>query len=91
MVFCKSIPGHARGQGVFDVFYDATKNDNIDWTKCIAICGNGGKAITGKNNGLMIKLKDLMPRVEWTHCFLHTHALATKIMPGISKKFFVKL
>lgn len=83
MLFCKTVPGHATGQCLFDVFYEATRNyTNIDWTKCIAVCSDGAKAITGKNSGLMKILKDrLIPRAEWTHCFLHRHALVAKNMP----------
>ncbi|XP_067137351.1 zinc finger BED domain-containing protein 5-like [Centruroides vittatus] len=77
------LPDHAIGQCLFDVFYEATRNyTNIDWTKCIAVCSDGARAITGKNSGLMKILRDrLIPRAEWTHCFLHRHALVTKNMP----------
>ncbi|XP_067127064.1 SCAN domain-containing protein 3-like [Centruroides vittatus] len=84
MLFCKTVPGHATGQCLFDVFYEATRNyTNIDWTKCIAVCSDGAKVITGKNSELMKMLRDclIIPRVEWMHCFLHRHALVTKNMP----------
>ncbi|XP_067122519.1 zinc finger BED domain-containing protein 5-like [Centruroides vittatus] len=83
VLFCKTVPGHATRQCLFDVFYEATRNyTNIDWTKCIAVCSDDAKAITGKNSGLMKILRDrLIPRAEWTHCFLHRHALVTKNMP----------
>jgi hypothetical protein len=45
------------------------------------MCSDGARAITGKNSGLIVKLKELMPHIEWTYCFLHRHALATKQMP----------
>lgn len=83
MLFCKTVPGHATGKCLFDIFYEATRNyTTIDWTKCIAVCSDGAKAITGKNSGLIKILKErLTPRAEWTHCFLHRHALASKNMP----------
>ncbi|XP_067136334.1 zinc finger BED domain-containing protein 5-like [Centruroides vittatus] len=64
MLFCKTVPGHTTGQCLFDVFYEAMRNyTNIDWTKCIAVCSDGAKAITGKNSGLMKILRDrLIPR-----------------------------
>ncbi|XP_067129854.1 zinc finger BED domain-containing protein 5-like [Centruroides vittatus] len=87
MLFCKTVPGHATGQCLFDVFYEATrKYTNIDWTKCIAVCSDGAKAITGKNSGLMKILSYcLIPRTEWTYCFLHRHALVTKKYAGKSQ------
>ncbi|XP_025418323.1 protein FAM200A-like [Sipha flava] len=78
MLFCKSIPGHTTGQGLFELFIETTKNENLDWNKCISVYSDGAKAITGKNSGLIVKLKELMPHIEWTHCFLHRHALAAK-------------
>jgi len=45
---------------------------------CILICSDHAKAITGKNNGLVIKPNELMPHMEWTYCFLHKHALVAK-------------
>jgi len=78
MLFCKSIPGHATGQGLFELFIETTKNEHLDWNKCISVCSDGARAITGKNSGLLIKLKELMPHIQWTHCFLHRHALAAK-------------
>ncbi|XP_067132339.1 zinc finger BED domain-containing protein 5-like [Centruroides vittatus] len=83
MLFCKTVQSHATGQCLFDVFYEATRNyTNIDWTKCIAVCSDDAKTITGKNSGSMKILRDrLIPRVEWTHCFLHRRTLVTKNMP----------
>lgn len=81
ILFCKSIPGRATGQGLFEVFIESTKNEKLDWKKCIAVCSDDAKAITGKNGGLIVKLKEIMPHMEWTHCFLHRHALAAKKMP----------
>lgn len=81
MLFCKSIPGHATGQGLFELFIETTKNEHLDWNKCISVCSDGARAITGKNSGLMVKLKELMSHIEWIHCFLHRLALAAKKMP----------
>lgn len=36
---------------------------------------------TGKNSGLIVKLKELMSHIEWTHCLLHRHELVAKKMP----------
>lgn len=57
----------------------------MDWTKCIAMHSDGAKAIIGKNSGLVVKLKDLMPKTEWTHCFLHRH----KKNAGQFEKYFL--
>lgn len=50
MLFCKTIPGNRPMSFRFN---EANRIFNVDWTKCIAICIDGAKAIIGKNSGLM--------------------------------------
>lgn len=41
------------------------KTENLDSKKCIAVCSDGANmAITGKNGGLIIKLKEIMPQLK---------------------------
>jgi hypothetical protein len=42
------------------------------------VFSGGTRVIIGKNSGLIVKLKELMPHIEWTNCFLHRHALTAK-------------
>ena len=35
MLFCISIPGHATGQGLFELFIETTKNENLDRNMCV--------------------------------------------------------
>ncbi|CAH1101546.1 unnamed protein product [Psylliodes chrysocephalus] len=65
----------------FEADDKSTCDYDIDWKKCIAICSDGAKAMTGKNSGLIVKLKLIMPNISWTHCFLHQEALAAKVVP----------
>ncbi|XP_039967981.1 uncharacterized protein LOC120779689 isoform X2 [Bactrocera tryoni] len=46
--------------------------------------------MTGKNSGLIAKLKSIIPNISWTHCSLHRQALAAKVKlckPGYSESF----
>jgi hypothetical protein len=81
VLFCKSLPDHATGESLFKVFIEATEPFEIDWNKCISICSDGARALSGKNSGLIARLKTLMPNANWVHCFLHRQALAAKGMP----------
>ncbi|KAF2891503.1 hypothetical protein ILUMI_14670 [Ignelater luminosus] len=51
----------------YDLFLDSIRDYEIDWTKCIAICSDGAKAMTGNKSGLVAKLKSRMPNVTWIH------------------------
>ncbi|XP_023210685.1 zinc finger BED domain-containing protein 5-like [Centruroides sculpturatus] len=82
ILFCKALSSNTTGQCLYDIFLESTRNYKIDWTKCIAICSDGAKAMTGQKSGLVAKLKSIMPNVSWTHCFLHRHALVAKVLPS---------
>lgn len=50
MLFCKSTPGRTIGNGLFKFFLIQHKTKPWIFDKCIAICINGAKAITDKDN-----------------------------------------
>lgn len=81
ILFCKALSANTTGQCIYDLFLESTRDYEIDWTKCIAICSDGAKAMTGNKSGLVAKLKSVMPNVTWIHCFLHRQALASKVLP----------
>lgn len=82
LLFCKALPANTTGQCLYDMFLESTRDYEIDWTKCIAICSDGAKSMTGNKSGLVAKLKSIMPNVSWTHCFLHRQALAATVLPS---------
>ncbi|XP_063241704.1 zinc finger BED domain-containing protein 5-like isoform X1 [Bacillus rossius redtenbacheri] len=81
ILFCKPLPDHATGEEMYKLFISATASLNIDWKKCVSICSDGAKALTGKKSGFVKLLMAIMPKAVWVHCFLHRQALASKNMP----------
>ncbi|CAH2101121.1 unnamed protein product [Euphydryas editha] len=62
ILFCRALPTNTTGQCLHNMFLEATQNMNIDWEKkCIAICSDGAKAMTGANSGLIARLKEQRP------------------------------
>ena len=80
MLFCKALPLHTKGEDIFqclDTFFNEHK---IPWDKCAGICTDGAAANTGVNCGVVKRVKDKVPGITWTHCFLHRQALAAKAL-----------
>ncbi|KAF2882264.1 hypothetical protein ILUMI_23908 [Ignelater luminosus] len=82
ILFCKALFVNTTGQCMYDLFLESTRDYEIVWTKCIAICSDGAKAMTGNKSGLVAKLKSIMSNVTWIHCFHHRQALVSKILPS---------
>ena len=53
-----------------------------DWKKYVGFCSDGDRVLTGRQSGVVAKVKDVAPDVTFTHCFIHREALATKGMPS---------
>ncbi|CAH1115878.1 unnamed protein product [Psylliodes chrysocephalus] len=45
------------------------------------VSSDGARALSGKNSGLIARLKTLIPNANWVHYFLLRQALAAKEMP----------
>ncbi|XP_018563674.1 SCAN domain-containing protein 3-like [Anoplophora glabripennis] len=61
ILFCKALPTNTTGQCLYNMFLEATQNFHIDWSKkCIAICSDGAKAMTGSKSGFITRLKALI-------------------------------
>jgi len=67
--FCKALPANTTGECLYSLFVESTCDFNINWTKCIRLCTDDAKAMTGKKSGFVTRLKNLMPNAEWIHCF----------------------
>lgn len=54
--------------------------------KCVGICTDGAKAITGNHSGVVTHVEAVSPCAAWVHCSIHREALATKGMLGHLKE-----
>ncbi len=56
------------------------RSNEINWRDCFGVCTNGAAAMTGRQSGVVQRIKEVAPLAVSTHCFLHREALATKEM-----------
>ncbi len=78
LLFCKSITGSARAEDMFDILDTFMTENNLDWTKCIGVCTDGARSMSGQYGGLQALIRRKAPDCLWTHCIIHREVLASK-------------
>jgi hypothetical protein len=48
--------------------------------KCVGFCSDGARALTGRHSGVVSKVKEVTPDMNWVHCFIQREALASNII-----------
>lgn len=84
-LFCRSMPTNTTGEAIFDSVNDFIVQNNLDWTRCVGICTDGATAMTGRQRGLVARVRAVAPLAKATHCCIHREQLAVKKMPPCLK------
>lgn len=80
-LFCKPLESNTTAELIFKAINEYVLKVGIPWSKCIGLCTDGAKAMTGRLTGLAVKIKEVAPECKSTHCVIHREALAAKGMP----------
>uniref|UniRef100_A0A8C7WRS1 Zinc finger BED domain-containing protein 5 n=1 Tax=Oryzias sinensis TaxID=183150 RepID=A0A8C7WRS1_9TELE len=84
-LFCHSLPTNTTGEAIFHSLNDFIVKNNLDWSRCVGICTDGATAMTGKQKGLVVRIRAVAPPASATHCCIHREQLAVKKMPQCLK------
>jgi hypothetical protein len=66
------------GEDIFNLVDSYLKEKGLSWDKCVDICSDGAKSMTGKHCGFIARVKSIVPEIGSSHCIIHRHALAVK-------------
>ncbi len=80
ILFCRSLPEHTTGEALFEVLDGYIRDVGMSWDKCVGICTDGARSMTGRLSGLVTHVQNLAPLAKWTHCMIHCESLASKKM-----------
>ena len=71
--------------GIFNAIVEFLKSENIPFEKCIGLATDGCNAMCGRNNSVITKFREKLPRIVHIKCICHSIQLcssyALKVMP----------
>uniref|UniRef100_A0A8C4T636 HAT C-terminal dimerisation domain-containing protein n=1 Tax=Erpetoichthys calabaricus TaxID=27687 RepID=A0A8C4T636_ERPCA len=68
-----------RGEDLFSVLSQFMHAAGLDVTKMVSLTTDGAPAMTGKDRGLVTRMKALQPNLVAYHCIIHQSALCSKL------------
>ncbi|XP_059362102.1 zinc finger BED domain-containing protein 5 [Carassius carassius] len=81
-MFCQSLGTRTTAEHIFQVLDAFIQENGLDWKKCVGVCTDGARAMTGRHSGVAARIREVAPEMRRTHCSIHREALAVKKMPG---------
>ena len=84
ILFCISLETRTTGD-IFKVLDSFVTSNGLRWSRCVGICTDGAKAMTGRHSGVVTRMQAVAPDPTWVHCSIHREALAAKEMPDSLK------
>lgn len=85
-LFCEDLETTTRGKDVFQYVKNFFIKYDLDIKIIGSVCTDGAPAMLGNKSGFFALMKQEIPHLQGTHCFLHRHALASKTLPLNMKK-----
>jgi hypothetical protein len=70
IIFCKPLETRT-GEDIFKVLDSFVTSNGLWWSRCVGICTDGTKAMTGRHNGMVIHVQAVAPNAPWVHCSIH--------------------
>ena len=80
-LFCSPLKTSSTSGDIFGVINDDFIRNKLDWSKVGSACTDGAPVMVGKNSGFVALVRQRAPDLIFTHCVLHRHALAVKMLP----------
>ena len=84
-LFCKPLEGRTTSVEIFKVLNDFIEQNGISWEKCVGVCSDSARAMTGRHGGVVTRIQSVAPNAVFTHCSIHREALAAKTLQSSFK------
>ncbi|XP_039877592.1 zinc finger BED domain-containing protein 5-like [Simochromis diagramma] len=81
MLFCKPLEERITATDIFQKLDTFMNTHGLVWDRCVGICTDGARAITGRHGDVVSRVQAVAPDASWVHCSIHREALAAKGIP----------
>ncbi|KAL3978913.1 hypothetical protein ACER0C_017463 [Sarotherodon galilaeus] len=81
MLFCKPLEQRTTAADIFQKLDTFMNTHGLAWDRCVGICTDGARAMTGRHGGVVSRVQAVAPDASWVHCSIHREALAAKGIP----------
>jgi len=89
-LFCQPLLKTTKAIDVFEMIINFFSKHKINYKKKLgSLCTDGAPAMLGKSSGFTALMKNEIPDIVITHCFLHRHALASRTLPTDLKEIMM--
>ncbi|XP_049772939.1 zinc finger BED domain-containing protein 5-like [Schistocerca cancellata] len=85
LLFSRPLKETTMREEIFKLTDEYLRENSIDWTRCVGICSDSVKSMTGCHAEFVAKEKSIAPSGSLTHCCLHRQPLVYKHMPNVLK------
>jgi hypothetical protein len=75
-MFCQLLTDRTTGNDMFRAVNYCISSEDIYWSNCVSICIDGA-ALTGHKRGFQAEVRQVAPHVNFIHCIIQRHALAS--------------
>ena len=75
------LPTHTISSEIFKVLNGIIEERDLEWKNCFGVCTDGTARLTGRDSGLVTKIKDMAGNnLLSTHCYIQRQNLGSKKM-----------
>ena len=66
------LPTHTTSSKIFKILNGFIEERGLEWKNCVGFCTDGADCLTGRNPGLVTKIKEMADNdLLSTHCYIH--------------------
>ena len=67
LFLCKTLPTSTTGEEIFKILDTFMSENKIPWKKCLDVCTDGAKSMTGSIKGVVSRIKKENPECSNSH------------------------